>query len=232
MIAAVLVTGQHRKPNEVDIQILEMPKPAEHPVRVIEPRFLPKESRGREVFGISPRSVTSDQGEEVKAGNTVAKTPDQEQLKPGDREMLPVPSEEYLITSMPELKSDVRVPYPPEARKQGIQGAVIMNLLIDDSGMVREVSLVEGPHPELNAGGDDSGQGFSIHAGHDPEKTGGRTHPLRLSICFGAIIDGPVKVVILAKAGIQCPSNCLKRLDSCFHGNDGKCISRILSTVS
>jgi periplasmic protein TonB len=162
VIAAVLVTGQHRKPNEVDIQILEMPKPAEHPVRVIEPRFLPKESRGREVFGISPRSVTSDQGEEVKAGNTVAKTPDQEQLKPGDRELLPVPSEEYLITSMPELKSDVRVPYPPEARKQGIQGAVIMNLLIDESGMVREVSLVEGPHPELNAAAMTAARGFQF----------------------------------------------------------------------
>jgi protein TonB len=162
VIAAVLVTGQHRKPNEVDIQILEMPKPAEHPVRVIEPRFLPKESRGREVFGISPRSVTSDQGEEVKAGNTVAKTPDQEQLKPGDRDMLPVPSEEYLITSMPELKSDVRVPYPPEARKQGIQGAVIMNLLIDESGMVREVSLVEGPHAELNAAAMTAARGFQF----------------------------------------------------------------------
>jgi len=151
VIAAVLVIGHHRKPNEVDIQILEMPKLAEHPVRVIEPRAQQKESRGREVFGISPRSVTSDQGEEVKAGNTVAKAPDQEILKPGDPDLLPVPSEEYLITSMPELKSDVRVPYPPEAQKRGIQGAVIMNLLIDDSGKVREVSLVEGPHAELNA---------------------------------------------------------------------------------
>jgi protein TonB len=151
VIAAVLVIGHHRKPNEVDIQILDVPKLAQHPVRVIEPRVQQKGSRGREVFGISPRSVTSDQGEEVKAGNTVAKAPDQEILKPGDPDLLPVPSEEYLITSMPELKSDVRVPYPPEARKRGIQGAVIMNLLIDESGKVREVSLVEGPHAELNA---------------------------------------------------------------------------------
>jgi protein TonB len=152
LIAAVLVIGHHRKPREVDIQILEMPKVAEHPhpVRVIEPRVQPKESSGREVFGISPRSVTSDQGEEVKAGNTVAKEPDREILKPGDPEMLPIPSEEYLVTSMPELKSDVRVPYPPEARTRGIQGAVIMNLLIDETGKVREVSLVEGPHAELN----------------------------------------------------------------------------------
>lgn len=164
VIAAVLVIGHHRKPREVDIQILEMPKVAEHqhPIRAIEPRVQPKESRGREVFGISPRSVTSDQGEEVKAGNTVAKAPDQEQLKPGDRELLPVPSEEYLVTSMPELKSDVRVPYPPEARKRGIQGAVIMNLLIDESGKVREVSLVEGPYAELNAAAMTAARGFQF----------------------------------------------------------------------
>jgi protein TonB len=162
LIAAVLVTGQHRKPTEVDIQILERPKLAENPVRVIEPRVQPTGSRGREVFGISPRSVTSDQGEEVKAGNTVAKAPDQEQLKPGDPDMLPVPSEEYLVTSMPELKSEVRVPYPSEARRLGIQGAVIMNLLIDESGKVREVSLVEGPHAELNAAAMTAARGFQF----------------------------------------------------------------------
>jgi TonB family protein len=163
LIAAVLVIGQHRKPNEVDIQILEMPKLAEHPVRVIEPRGVqPKESHGREVFGISPRSVTSDQGEEVKAGNTVAKEPDREILQPGDPDLLPVPSEEYLVTSMPELKSDIRVPYPPEARTRGIQGAVIMNLLIDETGKVREVSLVEGPHAELNAAAMTAARGFQF----------------------------------------------------------------------
>ena len=161
-IAAVLLLGHHRKPSEVDIQILEMPKRAEQPLRVIEPKAQPKKSPGREVFGISPKSVTSEQGEEVKSGNTVAKAPDQEILKPGDSEMLPVPSEEYLVTSMPELKSEVRVPYPPEARRRGIQGAVVMNLLIDDAGKVREVSLIEGPDAELNAAATAAARGFQF----------------------------------------------------------------------
>ena len=148
---------------EVDIQILEMPKVAEHPIRAIEPKVREKKPvMGREVFGISPKAVTSDQGETVKAGNTVAKAPDQEVLKPGDPDALPVPSEEYLVTSMPELKSEVRVPYPPEARKRGIQGAVIMNLLIDDQGKVREVTLIEGRHPELNAAAMAAIKGFQF----------------------------------------------------------------------
>lgn len=161
-LVSVLVIGRHHKPAEVDIQILEAPKLAEQPVRAIEPRVPEKKPLGREVFGISPKSVASDVGEEVKAGNTVAKAPDQEVLKPGDPDALPVPSEEYLVTSMPELKSEVRVPYPPEARKRGISGAVIMNLLIDTLGKVREVSLIEGPAAELNAAALAAAKGFQF----------------------------------------------------------------------
>ncbi len=164
MIIVMLLAGHHRKTAEVDIQILEAPKLAPQPVRAIEPRVQQEKPRGREVFGISPKAVSSEQGEEVKAGNTVAKAPDQEILKPGDPDALPVPSEEYLVTSMPELKSEVRVPYPPGARKRGIQGAVVMNLLIDDSGRVREVSLIEGPHPELNAAAMEAAKGFRFSA--------------------------------------------------------------------
>lgn len=151
-IVSVLAIGRHPNAADVDIQILEMPKLAEHPISAIEPKVREKKPvTGREVFGISPRSETSEQGETVKAGNTVAKAPDQEVLKPGDPDALPVPSDEYLVTSMPELKSEVRIPYPPEARKRGIQGAVVMNLLIDDAGRVREATLIEGPSAELNA---------------------------------------------------------------------------------
>jgi protein TonB len=158
----VLLVGQHRKPVDVDIQILEAPKVAQMPIRVIEPKVQPQKAQGRAVFGISPRSVTSEQGEDVKTGNTVAKAPDQEQLKPGDPEALPIPSEEYLVTSMPELKAEVRVPYPPESRKRGIQGAVVMNLLIDESGKVREVTLIEGPHADLNTAAMTAAKGFQF----------------------------------------------------------------------
>ena len=161
-LAAILLAGQHRKPSEVDIEILEAPKVAELPVRVIEPKVQPQKPQGREVFGISPKAVASEQGEVVKAGNTVAKAPDREILKPGDPDALPVPSDEYLVTNMPELKSEVRVPYPPDARKRGIQGAVIMNLLIDDSGKVREVSLIEGLHADLNAAAMAAAKGFQF----------------------------------------------------------------------
>jgi protein TonB len=139
------------KKSEVDIQVIEAPKVAPRPVQVSQaPPQVPKKNRPREVFGLSRKSLNADAGVEVKAGNTVAKAPDQEKLKPGDEDSLPVPSEEYLITRMPQLKAEVRIPYPAEPRKKGIQGAVIMDLLIDATGRVRDVQLVEGPDPELS----------------------------------------------------------------------------------
>jgi TonB family protein len=150
----MLFLSRHSKPVEVDIRILEAPKAAEQPasIPVVRAEQQPKRDVVHEVFGISPKAITTDtaDGEVVKAGNTVAKPPDEEVLKPGDPDALPIPSEEYLVTNMPALKSEVRVPYPPASRKQGIQGAVVMDLLIDTSGTVRDVNLVEGPNDELS----------------------------------------------------------------------------------
>jgi protein TonB len=163
----VFLASHRQVSREVDIQIIEKPRTVEQPVHVTEPKVrpiiplrrevpleIPKARPARtpvhEVFGISPKALSSDEGVPVKAGNTVAKAPDQEVLKPGDPEALPVPSEEYLVTNMPELKSEVRIPYPSESRRKGIQGAVVMDLLIDTSGKVRDATLVEGPDAELN----------------------------------------------------------------------------------
>jgi periplasmic protein TonB len=62
----------------------------------------------------------------------------------------PVPAPGFLISAMPELVSEVRVPYPPSAKQRGISGAVLMDLLIDDAGKVRKAALINGPDPELN----------------------------------------------------------------------------------
>jgi protein TonB len=51
---------------------------------------------------------------------------------------------------MPELKSEFRIPYPPEAKQKGIQGAVVMDILIDAQGTVRDAKLIEGPGSGLN----------------------------------------------------------------------------------
>jgi len=158
----VLVLSRQNVSRDVVIDVIESPQTAPLPVRMTEPRPLPKPQTVREVFGISPKAASIDQGLEVKAGNTVAKAPDDEKLRPGDLDSLPVPSDEYLVTLMPQLKTEVRVAYPPESRKKGVQGAVVMDLLIDTTGKVREATLVEGPNQELSQAALVAAKGFQF----------------------------------------------------------------------
>jgi len=147
---AVFISAPAPKKNDVDIDVIESPKLAPVAVPITQAKVSPKVTTKHQVFGVSRKSVSAAQGETVKTGNTLAKTPDLEKLKPEDEDSLPIPSEEYLITKMPELKTEVRIPYPASAKKKGVQGAVIMDLLIDATGRVREVLLVGGPDPDLN----------------------------------------------------------------------------------
>ncbi|MCC7440288.1 MAG: energy transducer TonB [Bdellovibrionales bacterium] len=92
----------------------------------------------------------SESAAAIKEGNTLAKAQDDRALRPGDAEELPIPVEEYLVSSMPRPLREFRIPYPPGAKKKGVEGAVVMDILIDAKGEVRKADLVEGPLEELS----------------------------------------------------------------------------------
>ncbi len=123
-----------------EIQLNPTPKPAEPPKVV------------KKVFGLSKDTLQGNEGStvSVKAGNTIAKEIDQEKINPEDAESLPIPTEEYLVTQMPRLKSEIRIPYPAEARSKNIEGVVVMDILIDEKGKIRSATLIEGPGFGLN----------------------------------------------------------------------------------
>lgn len=106
------------------------------------------------VFGLNRNALTtSNEGDSaltLKQGNTVAKEQDQEKLLDDDPSSLPNPTDEFLVTSMPVLISEVRIPYPKQARDANIEGPVVMELLIDAEGKVRNVILISGPGYGLN----------------------------------------------------------------------------------
>jgi periplasmic protein TonB len=77
-------------------------------------------------------------------GNTLSKASDSEVLKDSDADSLPSPVEEYLVSEMPSVLSEVRPQYPKEAREKQIEGSVVMDVLIDALGKVREVKIIEG----------------------------------------------------------------------------------------
>lgn len=147
--ALAYVLSQKKAPPLVEVRVIEAPQPAPpnldlSKARPPEPK--PKEPEARKVFGVSRKAIVADSGPgpEIKAGNTVAKAPDDEKLKPSDADSLPIPTDEYLVSEMPAPLGELRIPYPTDAKAKGLAGAVVMSLLIDDAGRVREAKLVRG----------------------------------------------------------------------------------------
>ena len=111
---------------------------------------IPSAKAAREVFGASrnsytDESVSSDEGVEAKKGNTLTKAVDDTILLDSDVAALPTPTEEYLVSEMPVVVSKIRPNYPKEAREKRIEGSVALDVLIDQFGAVRKVSVLDGP---------------------------------------------------------------------------------------
>ncbi len=135
--------------DSVDFKVVEVTKKAEDAPYAIKPRteVIPNpQKKARAVFGANRKSILSSEASAVavKPGNTLAKEADNETLRDDDPNSLPAPVDEFLVNEMPSVLSEVRIPYPEEAKKKGIQGAVVMDLLIDAEGKVREAKLLKG----------------------------------------------------------------------------------------
>ena len=110
---------------------------------------IPDTKPAREVFGTSRDSYTDEglgkEGVAAKKGNTLAKEVDATKLLDSDAASLPTPTEEYLVSEMPVPISEVRPVYPKEAKAKQLEGSVAMDVLIDETGKVRQVGVIEGP---------------------------------------------------------------------------------------
>lgn len=128
----VIERAQEKPPETVALDISQQPRP-EKPAPVPAKR----------TFGINKNTLVSESASAVgvKSGNTIAKAIDNEL---SDGEALPVAIDEFLVTKMPRLKKEVRLPYPAQAKSQGVEGTVILEILIDETGKVRSARLVKG----------------------------------------------------------------------------------------
>lgn len=186
-LVIIIVLWQRARPKVVDFEVMDLARVAPQPIRLAEkPKVTPKLAQ-RAVFGASRKALTSEQRgtEVIKLGNTLTKAPDQEKLKDTDVDKLPIPTDEYLVSQMPTLTSDYRVPYPPEARLAGVQGAVIMDLLIDSVGEVREVRLIEGPGYGLN----EAAQVAARKLRFGPARVQNQAVPVRIRYAYRFVLE-------------------------------------------
>ena len=116
------------------------------------PNEPPPETRPAEpppvVVGLTLRSTTTAGSFDAPVGNTLAgKTPDKA-TNPANVAPLPVPL--YELDSQPTVIGDVQIPYPEDARSRGIEGTVVLSVLVDETGKVRAVKVISGPGAGLD----------------------------------------------------------------------------------
>lgn len=143
----------------------------------------------RKVFGVNRQSLTregiGESGEGFKQGNTLAKSPDQEKLTKDDPDFLEAPAAEFLVSEMPRLISEYRVPYPSEAKNNNIEGTVIMDIYVDTEGHVRESILVSGPGYGLNEAALEAIKKFKF----TPAKVGQNNVNFRLRYSYRFVLE-------------------------------------------
>lgn len=98
------------------------------------------------VVGISMSSTTSAGGFAAAVGNTVYGKTGDKAADPKDVKAYSAPKyvPVYQVDSEPRVASEVKIPYPDEARRAGIEGTVTLSITIDNEGRVVKAVIVKG----------------------------------------------------------------------------------------
>jgi periplasmic protein TonB len=79
-------------------------------------------------------------------------------------------SEEFEVNELPVLVGEVRIPYPEDSKSKGIEGVVLMDLVIDVDGRVRKIDLIQSPAQDLAIAATGAAQRFRFKAARVGEK--------------------------------------------------------------
>lgn len=105
------------------------------------------------VIGLNMSSTTTGGSFAAPVGNslygrTEPKAPDPEHAKPYAAPTRWVPA--HQLDSQPVVLSEVKIPYPPAAQREGIEGTVVASIVIDEEGKVVSAKVLSGPGHGLN----------------------------------------------------------------------------------
>lgn len=169
----VIERAQEKPPETVALDISQQPRPT-------KPAPVP----AKRTFGINKNTLVSDSASAVgvKSGNTIAKAMDNEL---SDGEALPVAIDEFLVTKMPRLKKEVRLPYPAEAKSQGVEGTVILEILIDETGKVRSARLLQGVGAGLDEAALEAIRGFEF----EPARMENKSVAVKIRYAYKFVLD-------------------------------------------
>jgi TonB family protein len=84
------------------------------------------------------------------------------------------------IDSMPRLINFVKASYPPDLVRKGVEGAVVLDLVVDTLGLVDSVAIVKGFFPRLDSSAAEAARKFVFA----PAKAVGRPVPVILQYVY------------------------------------------------
>jgi TonB family protein len=118
----------------------DVPPPTERPATTDDATNVP-------VFGISMESTSAaGNGPVMRVGNTLQTKPRDHEgaVAPSGVKPLAAPVQAYEVTKMPLPKGDCSGQYTEEARAAGLEGIVILDLVVDEQGRARDIKVVQG----------------------------------------------------------------------------------------
>src|SRR5215217_6300797 len=121
------------------------PKPLPPPPN--EPPPTPQAKPPPLVVGMTMSSTTSAGSFAAPVGNTAYGKAEGTAKDPKDVKGYSAPKYTpiYQVDSEPTVASEVKVPYPEEARRAGIEGTVTLSITIDNEGRVVAAKVLSGP---------------------------------------------------------------------------------------
>ena len=181
---------------------VEPPKPIVKPIQVkvaevVPPKDVPPPPNDEPppeapkvvpiVVGISMSSTTQAGGFAVQVGNTTYGKTSDKIVDAADVKAYNAPkyAPPGSADTEPVALGDVKVPYPEEAKKNEIEGSVLLNVSVDASGLVTSVSIIRGPGYGLNEAAREAMKRFKFR----PATKGGEAVATSLVYTYTFLLD-------------------------------------------
>ena len=145
-------------------------------------------SRWRGIFGLflffiiffNAYSAPSNALKKTVTGSDTAASPLLEKNESIDTVRAPATDSLPPIETMPVLIRFVKASYPADLVKHGVEGTVVLDLVVNDSGRVDSVAVVKGLHPTLDSAAAFAARSFLF----SPAKAGGKAVPVLLEYAY------------------------------------------------
>lgn len=178
------------KPPPVKIAVAEKPPPPPPEQAPPPPNEPPPEQPPKPVplvVGISMSSTTSAGNFAAPVGNTTYGKVAERATNPSEVKQYTAPKYTpiYQVDREPQVASEVKIPYPEEARRAGVEGTVTLSITIDPDGKVVSAKIVSGPGYGLDEAARDAIRRFRFK----PAIKGGEAVSTEMKYSYTFLLD-------------------------------------------